>query len=135
VHIGFLRKALADEICRWLDGIPFAIELVAGRAGAYGIRGIVNLLNEQMDLIWQGRRSALPRQQTLQAMLDWSYDLLSECEQRILRRLSVFADVFALDAAQWWRCYSGGRRTLRAQAEHLRDRKGYVVHCSKLTWT
>lgn len=92
---------LVAEICRRLDGIPLAIELVAGRVGAYGIRGIANLLNEQMDLIWQGRRSALPRQQTLQAMLDWSYHLLSECEQTILRRLSVFADVFTLDAAQY----------------------------------
>jgi predicted ATPase/DNA-binding winged helix-turn-helix (wHTH) protein len=91
---------LVADICRRLDGIPLAIELVAGRAGSYGIRGTLSLLDKQINLLWQGGRNASPRQQTLQAMLDWSYNLLSEYEQKILRRLSIFGEVFTLDAAQ-----------------------------------
>jgi predicted ATPase/DNA-binding winged helix-turn-helix (wHTH) protein len=88
-------------ICRRLDGIPLAIELVASRVGVYGIRGTAGLLDSRFPLIWQGRRTALPRHQTLQAMLDWSYDLLSEREQRVFRRLSVFVGHFVLEAVLW----------------------------------
>ena len=58
------------------------------------------LLNDRFKLLWQGRRTALPRHQTLSAALDWSYDLLSEVERRVLNRLSVFAGLFALEAAR-----------------------------------
>jgi predicted ATPase/DNA-binding winged helix-turn-helix (wHTH) protein len=88
-------------ICRRLDGIPLALELVAGRVGAYGIRGTAELLELRFKLLWQGRRTALPRHQTLNAMLDWSHNLLNEDEQRVLRRLSVFVGVFTLEAAQF----------------------------------
>jgi predicted ATPase/DNA-binding winged helix-turn-helix (wHTH) protein len=88
------------EICRRLDGIALAIELAAGRADAYGIQETLVLLNDRFKLLWEGRRTALPRHQTLRATLDWSYDLLSEHERLILRRLSVFTGIFTLDAAR-----------------------------------
>lgn len=86
-------------ICRRLDGIPLAIELAASRAGVYGIQGIAELLENRFRLLWQGRRSALPRHQTLQAMLDWSYNLLSAQEQMVLSRLSAFVGNFTIDGA------------------------------------
>jgi predicted ATPase/DNA-binding winged helix-turn-helix (wHTH) protein len=88
------------EICRRLDGIPLAIELAAGRVSAYGIRKVATLLDQRFGLLWRGRRTALPRHQTLTATLDWSYDLLQEFEQTILRRLAIFAGIFTLEAAR-----------------------------------
>ena len=87
------------EVCRRLDGIPLAIELAAGRASAYGMRKVATLLDQRFGLLWRGRRTALPRHQTLTATLDWSYDLLQDFEQTILRRLSIFAGIFTLEAA------------------------------------
>jgi predicted ATPase/DNA-binding winged helix-turn-helix (wHTH) protein len=87
------------DICRKLDGIALAIELAAGRVSAYGIRGVATLLDRRFGLRWRGRRTALLRHQTLAATLDWSYDLLQEFERTILRRLSVFAGNFTLEAA------------------------------------
>ena len=87
------------EICRRLDGIALAIQLAAGRADAYGIQETLLLLNDRFKLLWEGRRTALPRHQTLSATLDWSYNLLSEHERLVLRRLSVFAGIFTLEAA------------------------------------
>jgi predicted ATPase/DNA-binding winged helix-turn-helix (wHTH) protein len=88
------------EICRKLDGIALAIELAAGRVGAYGIRKVATLIDQRFGLLWDGRRTALPRHRTLTATLDWSYDLLQEPERAILRRLSVFAGIFTLEAAR-----------------------------------
>jgi predicted ATPase/DNA-binding winged helix-turn-helix (wHTH) protein len=88
------------EICRRLDGIALAIELAAGRADAYGIQETLVLLNDRFKLLWEGRRTALPRHQTLSATLDWSYDLLSKLERSILCRLSVFVGVVTLEAAR-----------------------------------
>ena len=90
---------LAAEICRRLDGIPLAIELAAGRVNAYGITGIASLLNSRFSLQWQGRRTAVPRHQTLSAALGWSYQLLPAAEATTLRRLSVFVGPFTLEAA------------------------------------
>ena len=87
------------EICRRLDGIPLALELAAGRVPAYGIRQTARLLEGHLRLLWQGRRTAPPRQQTLSAALDWSYDLLPAAERIVLRRISVFVGAFTLDAA------------------------------------
>lgn len=92
---------LVGEICRKMDGIALAIELAAGRVRSHGLRGTAELINSRFDLLWQGRRTAPPRHQTLQAMLDWSYNLLSESERRVLHRLSVFVGPFQLAAAQW----------------------------------
>jgi predicted ATPase len=91
---------LVAGICRRLDGIALALELAAGRVGTYGIRGTAELLELRFKLVWQGRRTALPRHQTLNAMLDWSYNLLPEEEQRVILRLSVFVGAFTLEAAQ-----------------------------------
>jgi predicted ATPase/DNA-binding winged helix-turn-helix (wHTH) protein len=93
------NAALIAVICRRLDGIPLAIELAAARAAALGVEEIVTHLNDRFRILTGGRRTALPRHQTLRATLDWSHALLSEPERVILRRLAVFAGVFSLEAA------------------------------------
>jgi predicted ATPase/DNA-binding winged helix-turn-helix (wHTH) protein len=87
------------DICRRLDGIPLAIELAAARIGVFGVMDIPKRLKDVLTLLSEGRRSALPRHQTLRATLDWSYRLLSPCEQSAMRRLSVFRGHFTLDSA------------------------------------
>jgi predicted ATPase/DNA-binding winged helix-turn-helix (wHTH) protein len=96
-----VEAPIVGKVCRRLDGIALALELAAGRVGAYGIKGIASLLDSPCRLLWHGRRTALPRHQTLSAMLDWSYNLLPESERRVLRRLSVFVGAFSLEAAQY----------------------------------
>jgi predicted ATPase len=86
-------------ICRHLDGIPLAIELAAARTSALGIEELAVRLNDRFDLLTTGRRTALPRHQTLRATLDWSHGLLAEPERVILRRLAIFPGPFSLDAA------------------------------------
>jgi predicted ATPase/DNA-binding winged helix-turn-helix (wHTH) protein len=86
-------------ICRRLDGIPLAIELAAARAAALGIDGLAAQLDDRFRLLAGGRRTALPRHQTLRATLDWSYQLLTEPERVVLRRLAIFAGGFTLQAA------------------------------------
>ena len=90
---------IVARICRRLDGIALAIELAASRVGSLGIRGVAELLDNRFSLLWHGRRTALPRHETLNAMLDWSYNLLSEREKVVLCRLSVFVGGFTLQAA------------------------------------
>ena len=87
------------EICRRLDGVPLALELAAARTDVFGVRELAAHLDDRFRLLTSGRRTALPRHQTLGATLDWSYDLLAEMESAVLRRLSVFAGHFSLDAA------------------------------------
>ncbi|TCL69449.1 putative ATPase [Rhizobium sp. BK251] len=87
------------SICRRLDGLALAIELVASRVGTYGIQGTADLLDSDVELQLRGRRTASPRHQTLQAMLDWSFNLLPGYEREILCRLSVFVGQFTLEAA------------------------------------
>ena len=86
-------------ICRRLDGIPLAIELAAARAAVLGVDEVATHLDDRFRILTGGRRTALLRHQTLRATLDWSYELLSEPERVILRRLAVFAGVFRLEAA------------------------------------
>jgi non-specific serine/threonine protein kinase len=88
------------QVCRRLDGMPLAIELAAARTRALSVEQIVARLDDAYRLLTGGSRSALPRQQTLRATMDWSYDLLSAQEQAVFRRLSVFAGSFSLDAAE-----------------------------------
>jgi predicted ATPase/DNA-binding winged helix-turn-helix (wHTH) protein len=88
------------EICRRLDGIAMAIELAAGRVEAFTIQRIADLLDTRFRLLWPGRRTAVPRQQTLKATFDWSYGLLCDHERAVLRRLSVFVGSFSLVEAQ-----------------------------------
>jgi predicted ATPase/DNA-binding winged helix-turn-helix (wHTH) protein len=87
------------EICRRLDGIPLALELAAARVSVFGVRDLAAHLDDRFRLLTSGRRTALPRHQTLAAALDWSYQLLQEEERAVLRRLSVFAGEFPLQAA------------------------------------
>src|SRR5271166_2050184 len=91
--------AMIAAVCRRLDGIPLAIELAAARAAVLGVEDIATHLDDRFRILTGGRRTALPRHQTLRATLDWSYELLSEPERVILRRLAVFAGVFRLAAA------------------------------------
>ncbi|HEY0683314.1 MAG TPA: winged helix-turn-helix domain-containing protein [Steroidobacter sp.] len=91
-------RMIAD-MCRRLDGMALPIELTAGRVATHGLRATSKLLGEWFSLGWTGRRTAVPRQQTLQATLDWSYDLLSESQRRTFERLSVFLGPFTFDAA------------------------------------
>jgi non-specific serine/threonine protein kinase len=88
------------QICRRLDGIPLAIELAAARAPMLTVEQIAARLDNALRLLARGPASAPPRQQTLEATLDWSYDLLSDLEQRLFDRLSVFAGGFTLEAAE-----------------------------------
>jgi predicted ATPase/class 3 adenylate cyclase len=88
------------QICYRLDGIPLAIELAAARIRMLSIEQISQRLDDRFRLLTGGARTALPRQQTLRALIDWSYDLLSEKESLLLRRLSVFAGSWTLEAAE-----------------------------------
>ncbi len=85
-------------ICRRLDGIALAIEVAAGRVDAYGVSGTASLLENRFKLLWHGRRTAIPRHQTLRAILDWSYNLLSDLERAFLRAFASFVGFFSLDA-------------------------------------
>ncbi|MFJ4848942.1 BTAD domain-containing putative transcriptional regulator [Streptomyces sp. NPDC088733] len=89
-----------DEICRRLDGLPLAIELAAARLRVLSTRQIADRLDDRFRLLTGGSRTALPRQQTLRAVVDWSWDLLSGPERTALRRLSVFAGGCTLPAAE-----------------------------------
>jgi len=87
------------RICRQLDGLALAINVAAAQAGTFGLGEIAHSLETKLWLLWRGRRTALPRHQTMAATLDWSYGLLSEAEQTVLRRLSAFRGFFTLEAA------------------------------------
>jgi predicted ATPase/DNA-binding winged helix-turn-helix (wHTH) protein len=93
------QAPVAADICRRLDGIPLAIEFAAARVNAFGIQGLADRLHDRMRLLTNGRRTAPRRHQTMSAALDWSYDLLTESEQRVLRRLAIFVGGFTLQAA------------------------------------
>lgn len=88
------------NICRKLDGVALAIELAARRVSTYGLHQTAMLLDERLALSWLGQRSAQPRHATLQATLDWSYELLDLHERLVLCRLCVFVGYFSLDAAR-----------------------------------
>lgn len=87
-------------ICGRLDGLALAIELVASRVSTHGIAETAGLLASGFGLDWRGRRTALPRHQTLRALLDWSYGSLDELERLVLRRLSIFSGIFMIDAVR-----------------------------------
>ncbi|WP_429598387.1 ATP-binding protein [Sphingomonas zeicaulis] len=90
---------LLAEMCQRLGGMALPIELAAVRVATHGIAATARQLGERFILAWPGRRTAQPRQQTLQATLDWSYDLLSGSERIVLERLSIFVGPFSIDAA------------------------------------
>ncbi|RPI82958.1 MAG: tetratricopeptide repeat protein, partial [Planctomycetaceae bacterium] len=98
-----LTDANADtvvSICRRLDGIPLALELAAARTRALSVEELERRLDNCFKILTGGNRSALPRQQTLRALIDWSYDMLKPPEKKLLSRLSVFAGGFEYDAAE-----------------------------------
>ena len=88
------------DICRRLDGIPLAIELAAARVRALTVDTIAARLNDRFRLLVTGDQTVLPRQRTLRALIDWSYDLLTEAERILFQRLSVFAGGWTLEAAE-----------------------------------
>ena len=100
-HFSLEGRVAADAaaICRRLDGIPLAIELAAARSAALGIAEVASRLDDRFHLLTDGHRTALPRHQTLRATLDWSYELLSEPERKVLRCLAIFAGGITLAAA------------------------------------
>ncbi len=89
------------QICNRLDGIPLAIELAAGRVNIFSPEQIAIQLNECFRILTGGSRTALPRQQTMRASMDWSWDLLTDPERLLLQRLSVFAGGWTLEAAEF----------------------------------
>jgi non-specific serine/threonine protein kinase len=92
-------RAIA-EICRRLDGIPLAIELAAARLGTFSVEQLAARLDQRFQILRQGQRTALPRHQTLAALIGWSYDLLSEPQRILFNRLAVFAGGWTLSAAE-----------------------------------
>ena len=88
------------DMCRRLDGVPLAIELAAGPVAALGIRDTLARLASRLELLKHGHRTAAPRHQTLKAMLDWSYDLLSDVERTVFRRIARFVEHFSLEGAR-----------------------------------
>lgn len=94
------NAAAVVDICRKLDGIPLAIEMAAARLRSLSVGEIRTRLADRFQLLTIGSRGVLPRQQTLRAAIDWSYDLLSEVEAQLLNRLSVFVGGWTLDSAE-----------------------------------
>ncbi|HEY6073990.1 MAG TPA: tetratricopeptide repeat protein, partial [Anaerolineales bacterium] len=94
------NAAFLAQICARLDGIPLAIELAASRLKVLSAEQIASRLDDRFRLLTGGSRTALPRQQTLRAMIDWSYSLLSEAERTLFRRLAVFVGGWTLQAAE-----------------------------------
>jgi predicted ATPase/class 3 adenylate cyclase len=92
------NAAAVVDICRRVDGIALAIELAAGKTGVLSPQQLSDRLGERFRVLAGGSRTALPRQQTLRALIDWSYDLLADDERRVFRRLAAFAGSFTLDA-------------------------------------
>ena len=107
--------AIVAEICRKLDGNALAIELAAGRVGVHGLPALADLLDSRLRLLWHGRRTAAPRHQTLNATLDWSYNLVAEAERTVLCRLSILVGSFTLQAAEAI-ATDGGKEGARAAA-------------------
>jgi predicted ATPase/DNA-binding winged helix-turn-helix (wHTH) protein len=104
------------NICRRLDGIPLAIEMATGRVDVFGVAGLADVLDDRFRLAMRGRRTALPRHQTLSTALDWSYQLLPETERLVLRRLAVFAGFFTITAANGVLADDGGADNLESIA-------------------
>jgi predicted ATPase/DNA-binding winged helix-turn-helix (wHTH) protein len=94
-----LDAPIVVDLCRKLDGNPLAIEFAVGRIDTFGVRGLSTRLDGGLRLLTGGYRTALPRHQTLRAMLDWSFDWLPESERVVLSRLSIFTGEFVLEAA------------------------------------
>jgi predicted ATPase/class 3 adenylate cyclase len=100
-------RPAVSSVCRRLDGIPLAIELAAARVRTLSPDAIAARLDDRFRLLTRGDQTALPRQQTLRALIDWSYDLLTEPERAVFRRLAVFAGGWTLEGAEAVAAFSG----------------------------
>ena len=119
-----IAASTIGRICRRLDGLPLAIELAAARVSTLGVEQIHDRLDDSVQLLVGGSRTAPTRQQTLRATLDWSHGLLSDQERTLFRRLAVFAEGFDLDAAE---AVCTGRNVARGGALDVIDR---LIHKS-----
>jgi predicted ATPase/DNA-binding CsgD family transcriptional regulator len=128
------NRGAVVEICRRLDGLPLAIELAAARTRVLSPPEIANRLGERFDLLVGGSRTAPPRQQTLEATVNWSYDLLSVAEQRLFEHLAVFADGFTLAAVEAIEP-SEGRTDVLDRLSQLVDRSLVTIEPSGLDST
>lgn len=122
------EAAVAATICRRVDGIPLALELAAGRVRFLGLAQLAERLDDRFGLLTGGRRDAPRRQQTLRAVIDWSWELLTAAEQAVLRRLAVHTDGCVLEAAETL-CAGGGvkRAEVLDLLARLADRSLVVV--------
>ena len=140
---GAVRKDLGGDartlsamvrICRALDGMPLAIELAAARLRTMTIEQLANRLDDRFRLLTSGSRTALPRHRTLRAVVDWSWDLLTDAERMVLRRLSVFSGGASLEAAERVCAApaveprSRGRAGRGARVAHLAGREVAACH-------
>jgi predicted ATPase/DNA-binding SARP family transcriptional activator len=117
-------------ICRRLDGIPLAIELAAARTRMLSVDQIAYRLDHAFSLLAGSTRSALPRHQTLKALIDWSYDLLSPQEKILFQRLSVFAGEWTLEAAEEV-CATGGHEIfIHLEKAHVLELLGHLINKS-----
>jgi predicted ATPase/class 3 adenylate cyclase len=99
-HVNNFNAPAVASICRHLDGIPLAIELAAARVRSMSVDEVNRRLDQRFRLLTDGSRTALPRQQTLRSLIDWSYDLLNDGEKALLRGVSVFLGGWTLEGAQ-----------------------------------
>lgn len=98
-ELGEDEASAVAEICRRLDGLPLAIELVASRADLFSVGGLATDLEERLMLGTRASRTAMPRQQSIRGALDWSHDLLSDTERIVFRRFAIFRGLFSLESA------------------------------------
>jgi predicted ATPase/DNA-binding winged helix-turn-helix (wHTH) protein len=119
--------AIVAALCRKLDGIALAIELVGSRVGALGLDETAALVDTRLRLLWRGRRTAPPRHHTLAAALDWSHELLSEKERQTLRRLAAFVGPFSLAAAVEVACEGMDEAEVVAALDSLVERSLVTV--------
>ncbi|WP_330228451.1 AfsR/SARP family transcriptional regulator [Nocardia sp. NBC_00508] len=133
---GAVRKDLATDahtlstlarVCRALDGMPLAIELAAARLRTMSLEQLANRLDDRFRLLTGGSRTALPRHRTLRAVIDWSWELLTDAERIVLRRLSVFSGGASLEAAEWICGGTGGGPDGRGGGKNVAVETGEVL--------
>ena len=116
------------SVCRRLDGIPLAIELAAARVRTLSVETIATKLDDRFRLLTTRDRTVLPRQQTLRALIDWSYELLTEEERAVFRRLAVFAGGWTLEAAEAVCAFGSiGKASVLEHVTQLADKSLAVV--------
>jgi len=123
------NAAAVVQICRQLDGMPLALELAAARVNVLPVAEIAARLNDRFNLLTSGNRAALPRHQTLRALVDWSYQLLSEPERALFRALSVFAGGWTVKGAEEIAKDEGGR-----MKDEAMNTSRFIPHPSSLTF-